>query len=121
VVPIVLDQPISDDLLDEVVADELARVDDASDLGAELGVVLDVPTEDVADADLHEVEGLAQQSRLCSLPAALDPHDDVLAHHGIVSHRVVPPAERSAKIGQPAEPMSRRVNDMVPSTTTIAQ
>src|SRR5215510_2717871 len=43
-------------------------------------MVLDVPPEDVADADVLQVEGLGQQFGLRALPTALDAHDDVLAH-----------------------------------------
>jgi len=43
-------------------------------------VVLDVPAEDVADADVLELQAFGQQLGLGALPAALDAHDDVLAH-----------------------------------------
>ena len=41
---------------------------------------LDVPPEDVADADVDQVVTLAQQLRLGALAAALHSHDHVLAH-----------------------------------------
>src|SRR4030095_12536151 len=66
--------------LDEVVGDQLAGGHAASDLGAQLGVVLDVPAEDVADADVFQIEAFGQELGLGAFPAALDAHDDVLAH-----------------------------------------
>ena len=45
VVPVVDGQPLADDRLDEVVVDQLAGRHRAAHLGADLGVVLDVPAE----------------------------------------------------------------------------
>ena len=80
VVPVVVLQAPPDHLLDQVVADQLPGGDDPPDLGAQLGVVLDVPAEDVADVDVLQVEGVGQQLGLGAFAAALRPHDDVLAH-----------------------------------------
>ena len=79
-VPVVGGQAVAHHRLDQVVADQVAAGHDALDLGAELRVVLDVPAEDVADADVLEVEVLGQQLGLGALAAALDAHDDELAH-----------------------------------------
>ena len=53
-----VEQPIiagvAHDLADQIVTHEFATVDDAFDLGAELGVMLHVPAEDVADADVYK-------------------------------------------------------------------
>ena len=46
---------------------------DAPDLGAELGVVLHVPAEDVADADVHQVEVVGQQLAWVPLPLPWTP------------------------------------------------
>src|SRR4029453_12799025 len=80
VVPVVLAQAPVDHGLDQVVGDQLTGGHAASDLGAELGVVLDVPAEDVADADVLQIEAFGQELGLGAFPAALDAHDDVLAH-----------------------------------------
>jgi hypothetical protein len=61
-------QPPPDHLLDQVVRDQLTGGDDPSDLGAELGMVLDVPAEDVADADVLEVERPGQELGLRPFP-----------------------------------------------------
>jgi hypothetical protein len=65
---------------DQLVGDQLAGGHAAPDLGAQFGVVLDVPAEDVADADVLEIEAFGQQLGLGALAAALDAHDDVLVH-----------------------------------------
>ena len=65
---------------DQVVGDKLAAGHAAPDLGAQLGVVLDVPAEDVADTDVFQLKGFGQELGLGALAAALDAHDDVLAH-----------------------------------------
>jgi hypothetical protein len=79
-VPVVLAQAPMDHRGDQVVRDQLAGGHAAPDLGAQLGAVLDVPAEDVTDTDVLQIEGLGQQLGLGPLPAALDTHDDVLAH-----------------------------------------
>src|SRR5918994_6704042 len=86
VVPVVLSQPLADDVLDEVVADQLAGRHRPPDLGPELGVVLDVPAKDVAHAEVDEIEVAGQQPALGALPAALRTHDHVLAHYHTSSH-----------------------------------
>jgi len=65
---------------DQVVSDELAGGHAAPDLDAQLGVVLDVPAEDVTDVDVLEVKALGQELGVGAFSAALDAHDDVLAH-----------------------------------------
>ena len=73
VVPVVVLQAPPDHLLDQVVADQLPGGDDPPDLGAQLGVVLDVPAEDVADVDVLQVEGVGQQLGLGALPLPCAP------------------------------------------------
>ena len=68
------------DRSDQLVGHQLPRGHHTPDLRAELGVVLDVPAEDVADADVLQVERLGQQLGLRPLSAALCAHDDELAH-----------------------------------------
>src|SRR5215475_11618634 len=80
VVPVVLAQPLGGHRLRHVVADQFPGRHDAPDLGAELGVVLHVPAEDVADADMHQVQVGGEHARLGALAAALDAHDDEFAH-----------------------------------------
>src|SRR5215208_5120047 len=80
IVPVVLVQAPVDHGLDQVVGDQFAGGHAAPDLGAQLGVVLDVPAEDVADADVFQGKGFGQELGLGAFPAALDAHDDVLAH-----------------------------------------
>jgi hypothetical protein len=80
VVPVVLAEPLFHDAVDEVVADQQSRRHRAPDLRAELGMVLHVPTEDIPDSDVLEVEALGEHFRVSSLAAALDAHDDVFPH-----------------------------------------
>src|SRR5690606_32948414 len=80
VVPVVHGQPVPDHRLHQVVIDQLTGVHDPPDLGAELGVVLDMPAQDVTDADLHQVQVAGEHGALGALAAPLDPHDDVLPH-----------------------------------------
>ena len=56
VVPVVHGEAVAHHRLDELVVDELPGRHDPADLGAELGVVLDVPAEHVTDAQVDEVE-----------------------------------------------------------------
>jgi len=79
-VPVVLAQAPVDHGRDQLVRDQLASGHAAAHLGAQRGVVLDVPAEDVADTDVFQLEGLGEQLGLGALPAALDAHDDVLVH-----------------------------------------
>jgi hypothetical protein len=60
---------------DQVVGDEFAGGHAAADLSAQLGVVLDVPAEDVADTDVFESKGFGQERGMGTLAAALDAHD----------------------------------------------
>jgi hypothetical protein len=43
-------------------------------------VVLDIPAEGVADTDVFQIEAFGQELGVGAFPAALDAHDDVLAH-----------------------------------------
>src|SRR6266498_1476919 len=79
-VPVVLGELGLHDPFHQVVADQLAGRHDPPDLRAELGVMLHVPAEDVADTDVLQVEILAEHRGLGTLAAALHPHDDVFAH-----------------------------------------
>src|SRR5262249_27747148 len=80
VVPVVLAEPLGGHRLGHVVADQFPGRHDAPHLGAELGVLLHVPAEDVTDADVHQVQVHGEQGRLGALAAALNAHDDVFAH-----------------------------------------
>ena len=79
-VPVVLGEPRLHDPLHEIVTDQLAGHHGPPDLGAELSVVLHVPAEDIADADMHQVEIFGEHRGLGALAAALHAHDDVFAH-----------------------------------------
>src|SRR5256714_12926951 len=63
-----------------VVHRHIAGRHDPADLGAQLGVPLHVPAEDVDDADVHQVKVLGREGGLGTLAAALDSHDHVLSH-----------------------------------------
>src|SRR6266704_852786 len=80
VVPVMVVQSLPDDCLDHVVADQPPAGNGAAHLRAELRVMLHVPPEDVADADVLEVEVVGEKLGLCALAAALDAHDHELAH-----------------------------------------
>jgi hypothetical protein len=80
VVPIVPGEAFRYDLGHQVVAHHLALGNDAVDLGRQLGVVGDVPAEDVADGDVDEIVLVADQLGLGAFAASLDAHDDVLVH-----------------------------------------
>ena len=54
----------------------------AAHLGAQFGVLLHVPAEDVADADVDQVEVVGEQLGLGALAAALHAHDHVFPHVG---------------------------------------
>jgi hypothetical protein len=79
-IPVVLIQAGPDHFLDNTVRHQLSRRDEPLDARAELGMALDMPAEDIAHADVREVQLLLEQLGLSPLPAALDPHDDVLVH-----------------------------------------
>src|SRR5712691_1757180 len=80
VIPVMLGEPLPHHALDQVIADELAGRHGAPDLGSEFGVPLYVPPEDVADADVAEIEVLGKHGGLGPLAAALHAHDDVFPH-----------------------------------------
>ena len=79
-VPVVLVESGAHDLSHDFVRYQLAGIDVAPDVGSELRVALYVPAEDVADADVDEVESVTQALRLRPLAAALRTHDHELAH-----------------------------------------
>src|SRR5207302_7153850 len=79
-IPIVLVKAAPHHGFNEVVANEVAGRHDALHLGTKLGAMLHVPPEDIADADVLEIQILCEQFRLGSLATALDPHDHVLTH-----------------------------------------
>lgn len=79
-VPVVFVEPAANDLIDHFVADQPARSDQLLDVRTKLGVVLDVPAEDITDADMDQIEIFAQHSGLGSFAAALNAHDDVFVH-----------------------------------------
>jgi len=68
------------DRLDQVVPDQLTCGHHATDLRAELRVVLDVPAEDLAHADLRDVQTVGEQGCLGALATALHAHENVLPH-----------------------------------------
>jgi hypothetical protein len=106
-VPVVLAQAPVHHGRDQVVRHQLARGHAAPDLRAELGVVLDVPAEDVADADVLEIQGVGEQLGLGALPAALDAHDDVLAHPPTTSGPHVGARIRAVPHGTIRQPLLR--------------
>ena len=85
-VPVVPGQPALHHRLDQVVPDQLPGRHDPADLGADLGVILYVPAEDVPHADVHDVQVSGQQLALRALAAALHAHDHVLAHVNSVAY-----------------------------------
>src|ERR1700722_5916932 len=87
-VPVVLGEPVLDHRLDQVVADQFPGRHGAPDQGADLGVVLHVPAEDVSDADVHDVQVSGQQLALRALAAALHAHDHVFAHVNSLAYQV---------------------------------
>ena len=87
VVPVVIVQPLAHDRLHQFVVDELADGHDSPYLGAELGVLVDVPPEDVANRDVDQIEVGGEQLGLGAFPTALDAHDHVLHHRVRAFHR----------------------------------
>jgi hypothetical protein len=83
-VPVVCREPLAHHRLHQAVRDQAPVRDRAPDLSADLGVVLDIPAEDVPHADVLEVEFVGQPLGLRALSAALDAHDDVLVHRAQV-------------------------------------
>src|SRR5215467_2099790 len=80
VVPVVLGEPCRGHLLGQVVPDQLPGRHDPPHLGAHLGVVLYLPAEDVADADVYQVQVRRQDRGLGALPAAGNTDDHVFPH-----------------------------------------
>jgi hypothetical protein len=68
----VLAQAPVDHGLDQVAGVQFAGGHAAADLGAQRGVVLEVPAEDVADTGVFQLEGVGQQPGLGVFAAALD-------------------------------------------------
>ena len=114
VVPVVLGQPLPHDVLDHLVGDELAGRHRAPHLGAELGVIPDVPPEDVAHADVHQVEVGGEHLALGALPAALHAHDHVFAH---AAHPGMPRPAGGARGGYAAR---RRTSQTVAAPSSSA-
>jgi hypothetical protein len=79
-IPIVLIEPASHDLLDNVIRNQFSRRRAPGDLGGKLGMALDVPSKNVAHAHVYQMEVLAQHFRLRPLAAALDAHDYIFIH-----------------------------------------
>src|SRR5215470_16413369 len=80
VVPVVLGEPVRGHLLGQVVPDQFPGGHDPPHLGAHLGVVLYLPAEDVADADVHQVQVRRQDRGLGAFPASGDTDDHVFPH-----------------------------------------
>ena len=62
-------EPVPDHRLHQVVPDQLPGRHDPAYLGAQLGVVLHVPPEDVPHADVHQVQVRGQHLGLRALAA----------------------------------------------------
>lgn len=86
-VPIMFFQATPDDLINKFVAHEFARAYDPIDAGAQLRVILDVPSKNIADADVNKVKVLRQHLGLRALAAALHTNHHVLVHTLPVSKR----------------------------------
>src|SRR5215470_10332921 len=108
VVPVVLAEPLGGHRLGHVVSDQLPGRHDAPDLGAQLGVLLHVPPEDVADADVHQVQVGGEHARLGALAAALDAHDDVFAHAASLPYRGRGPRGSGVRRSNAGPPGRRR-------------
>ena len=72
-VPVMLAQAPVDHGRDQVVRDQLAGGHAAAHLGAQRGVVLDVPAEDVADADVFQIEVSARSLAWVPFPLPWTP------------------------------------------------
>src|SRR5690606_17227828 len=96
-----------------VVVHQFASVHDPPDLGAELGVVLDVPAQDVTDTDLHQVEIAGEHGALGALATPLDPHDHVFPHL-LTMPRWRPAHGRPPPAGGPWVPSPRPGPPMLP-------
>jgi hypothetical protein len=118
-IPVVLLQPVAHHGLDRVVADELAGVHHAADLRAELRVVLNVPAEQVADADVHHVQLGAEQLALGALAAALHAHDHVLAHYAAPIRRG-PGASPASVVGSMLQAPATRRTSCSPTSTVVS-
>ena len=66
--------------LDQIVADQLPGADASLHARGKFGVLLNVPAEDIANADVDEIEVIAEQFRLCALATPLHAHEDILVH-----------------------------------------
>ena len=71
---------LMDNPFHNVVSDQVSGGDDSLNFGSELRMVLDVPAEDVAHADVNQIESTDQSRSLSSLATTLDTHDHVLVH-----------------------------------------
>src|SRR6187399_258806 len=80
VVPIVHMKTFLNYFFHDLVRDQLARRREPADTRAQLGMTLNVPTENVSDADMHEIEVLSEHFCLGSFATPLHSHDDVLMH-----------------------------------------
>ena len=114
VVPVVLAEPALHDRLHQFVVDQLTDGHDPPHLGAEFGVVLDVPSEDLADGDVDQIEVARQQLGLRALPASLHSHDHVFVHD---RERCTPHGARWSKVGQPEATCCGRTNRWRPSSS----
>ena len=82
IVPVVLVQPPTDEVHDNLVRDQVAAVQDLTDGRRQLGAVLEVPPNDFTDRDVGEIEVRRQHPALRRLPRCLRADDDVLVHSG---------------------------------------
>jgi hypothetical protein len=74
-------QACTDHLFHNVIGHQLAGVHDALDARGQLGMALDVPAENVADRDVNEVIGLAEQRSLGAFARSVRAHDDIFVHN----------------------------------------
>ena len=81
--PVVDLEPPLDDLRDHLVGNEPSLVHVALHAGAELGPVLDVPAEDVADADVNQVKAAGEQPACVPLPLPWGPMITYLRTSGL--------------------------------------
>src|SRR5262249_35770890 len=80
VVPVVQVEPGFDSFCDNFVWYQHPCVHDSLNLGSELGVVLDVPSENVTDRDVDEIVSLRQAAGLGAFAGAVGSHDHKLIH-----------------------------------------
>lgn len=102
-IPVMLRQSATNDFFHGFVIHHLPGSDQAFDSSSQLGVRLDVPAEDIADADVDQVEIVFEAFGLGPLAATLSPHNDKLAHGAFQSVKLV----RSKRVHDESSGMAR--------------